>query len=305
MRSTIRSVVGPARVAAAAALLLSAHVATAQEEIDGDLTVFKVSAHRAGSPAGPDVLQYRISWPDGTKVDFTLGDQPKSADAGPPPIRLSEYNSTRLVIYTDPTYYIVNARTGELVDRFGAYKSQISPDGRYIVYERETSNGVLLTDAVYLLYDLARPPSENRMSNSGAVDAGIAVYPTENRTEGAYTVPRDLTTAHERMSPFVWLTPTAVAVVDRVANDVTVVFVDLAEGSSRMKVLESRVDPSSILNSSDSRLQSPGSPLARFLRVDSMALLTNTPQEVTVHLFFSSNFRYIFKTLDWNVTFRR
>src|SRR6476646_4280627 len=126
-------------VVVVAGLLASPASAAAQNnvEIDQDLGPFRVVGSRPAPPAPADVLQYRITWKDGTVVNFKLEDQPARDYRGGSPVRLYAFGSNRLVISNDDRsfeFQVVDSRTGQLVDSFAGFSAEPSPDGRFIVY---------------------------------------------------------------------------------------------------------------------------------------------------------------------------
>jgi hypothetical protein len=230
-------------VAFACACVLWAFPGHAQE-IRKDFGAFVITAHRPGAPAPDDLLRYHIRWTDGSEVDFGLYDQPLAAQ----PL-IQTYGSSRLLIRTEKQCFVINLRTGDVVDQFFGFDSSVSPDGRHIGHERSMPNGALVDDSVYLVYDLERTPAENRMVPFGLqVDAGFAVYPSENVNARQSRLNPDERHAHHRLSPLRWISPSRLLFVDSLASSIELVAVDVSNGIDKPQVATTPVDLRPFIN---------------------------------------------------------
>ena len=79
----------------------------------------------------------------------------------------------------------------ELIDSFLCWYKTVSPSGRWLAYTWRYNRWAhdLYSD-ILLLYDLKRPPTENRVTGSmgrGGENVGVPVYPPENASPRNYT----------------------------------------------------------------------------------------------------------------------
>jgi hypothetical protein len=146
------------------------------------------------------------------------------------------YLQSRLVLISQysPTLVIVlDIPTATVADRFLAERPVVSPNSRYIAYTKPVGRLARVdTGAVYLVYDLAKDSTGNRMTNPDPGDeelhVGVAVYPAWNRDARSYSGSYDAQGGRTlRKSPLRWVSSDAFAFLHQSENSVSVVLVTL------------------------------------------------------------------------------
>lgn len=152
---------------------------------------------------------------------------------------------------------IVDAHTGSVVDEMMVDVAVPSPSGRFLALFPATPRWADPMGALWLVYDTAMLPLQNRMPEArtrGAAElhGGWAVYPPENIARQTYDVPlysyyedarrpdaATLRAIHARASPYYWLDDSTLAFVDFVDNQYVAVVIDVSPGveSSRRVVI--------------------------------------------------------------------
>ena len=214
-----------------------------------------------------------------TRVDFSLG-RIASLDT----LAVVPYQTTRLIFVGDHQIFLFDPSTGVEIDSFMSFDAAVSPDGRFIAMERMIPlHGGDLGDAVYLVYDVSKSPSLNRVGNFARDDAGTPIYPQENRVAGRYRLD-EITpvTAHTKLSPLVWVTPRQFAFVDNLAAVTKAILVDLSPSALVPDIHEVALDPAEILNLA--RLPSTVTVPAELLRVDRIDVLSASPSSAVLRL---------------------
>lgn len=228
--------------------------------------------------------RFRIGWNDGTTVDLSL------QGVGPPEavrdVEIGSFGSNRLYVTFGGRYFIISPQTGQLIDDFETSGAEVSPDSRFIAYHSVIGYGNPDDSTIYLLYDLALSPRENRMGSvaGGSTErlspfaAGWALYPAENRTDHSYnTALADPALLHLPRSPFVWLNSRTLSFVDSSSGMIKAVLVVLGESAHNIAVQERGVELSAVLDYS--RLE-PGVPPARYITVTWIDLIVDQDRRI-------------------------
>jgi len=151
---------------------------------------------------------------------------------------------------------IVDLTSGSVIDFFYCHFPRVSKDGRYLAYVRFSPHFSPPSEwsYVYLVYDLALSPAENRLRRSEGFDdqvkVGIPVYPLENLQRGVYET--TLTTEAEvhllGSDGLFWLEDNVLAFVDRWRKVNRLVIVDVRSGVRQAKLQIKPIDTMAIVD---------------------------------------------------------
>jgi hypothetical protein len=96
---------------------------------------------------------------------------------------------------------IVDAMAGRPIDHMYANAPSVSPDGRYLLFERRNVRDEEdHVGSVLLLYVTAKLPADNRTTSANSfLDIGAPVYPDYFRASGVYAIPRGSTEGGGRL----------------------------------------------------------------------------------------------------------
>jgi hypothetical protein len=132
-----------------------------------------------------------------------------------PPYEITEVCALadgRLVIFGDAGYganlSLVDEAHSQYLDTFLAHYALMSPDRRWIVYEKFYPRSTELpSSSEYLLYDLAKSPADNRAPGAGLAentDMGAAIYPVGWKNESGDNIGAPENQQHGFIAPFFW-----------------------------------------------------------------------------------------------------
>ena len=264
--------IAAALIASLLGLATSASPASAQSDI---VRVFDEFTVRVG-PENDDSTLFNIEWPTGQVTTFTVPDvfDPRRLARD-----LGHYGNSRLVIRSNQRLVLVDTQSGAVVDRFLALRWKQSPSGRYLAIQRHTPNGVAFVDSVYSVYDLQRPPEQNRPANTESLNAGRIVYPPANVTAQSYSVASTPTEAHNLLSPLTWANASLLSLLDHHSGVVKLVLIDVSAGIDLAKKSEA------VLNLSEVLLPT-ATAQAPFLNVVSIETVSMSENDVSLRLVF-------------------
>jgi len=135
--------------------------------------------------------------------------------------------------YLDSDVYIINPAKDSLVDMFRAGASVISPNQRWIVFEKAAVRGVAASSQ-YMLYDLNKPPGENRPKGFGGVlEVGRVIFPPgyENFPGSNVDLPKEK--QHGGLSRFFWAPDSrSIVFVDESVDGIGVIWVRIDENGA-------------------------------------------------------------------------
>jgi hypothetical protein len=208
-----------------------------------DFGIFKVTANvvRVAVPGWSNErvdLDVHAKWTTGEDVHFRIED----FGFGVLPSNFRFFSDRRLLILGSGKFgdvAIVDPWTGEIIDHPEGCRVEVSPDARYLAIDRDCPNGQAWTDTVYLIYDVARSPAENRLQPSSmdggrrSFGLGIPVYPPENATSQKLHLALTEADAHQR----------AAGIGLRWASATQLVFVDYFQGKNYLAVVDLRDGP--------------------------------------------------------------
>jgi hypothetical protein len=144
---------------------------------------------------------------------------------------------------------IIDLRTGSSKSSFLAYAPSLSPDGRYIGFNKFVPpHGTYgpSTSAVVLVYDVMKSQQANRPPGSQGdpdIEAGLPVYPIENQRAKTYeSLARSDFDRHAIIGALSWSGPT-LHFVDRVNSIDYAVIVNLAGGAEQPLVSKRLIGP--------------------------------------------------------------
>jgi hypothetical protein len=164
----------------------------------------------------------------------------------------SVWNADKLVLIGGggTRILVIDRGTSAVVDTFYARKPSISPSGRQIAFARHHSERPDEPGEVYLLYDLAKTPDENRLVQGGSEDdrrwaSGLPIFPDWNRVNQSYLSMSSPPGYHRLYSPLTWY------------DDSTLFFVDIEDETHSFAVVvnlpaltsrRAEIDPRPLLN---------------------------------------------------------
>ena len=133
---------------------------------------------------------------------------------------------------------LIDAVRSSVVDDFLCYDPSVSPDGRFIAYEKfftEHEQPLFSQSAVYLVYQTRKSADDNRpklLGSDGPYAVGFPVYPRENAADRAYKplLSPASRSIHSRMSHIKWLTATKLTFRDRFKGSISQVTIDIGGG---------------------------------------------------------------------------
>jgi hypothetical protein len=114
---------------------------------------------------------------------------------------------------------VIDRAASAVVDTLYARKPSVSPSGRQIAFARHYPARPDEPGEVYLLYDLAKTPDENRLVQSGSEDdrrwaSGLPIFPEWNRVNQSYLSTSSPPGYHRLYSPLTWHGDSALFFVD-------------------------------------------------------------------------------------------
>jgi len=251
--------------------LFAASTTRAQALVDKRFPSFSATVESVDSS---EYFHFRVTWNDGTVVSFQIWGvtYPEGANR----IEMRAYGTERLYLFDSKWnhFFIVNPRTGALLDEIYTGAAEISPDFRFLAFTNPISYGNPDDSTAYLVYDMALSPADNRMGPAavgvtgllGPFNSGWAIYPAENRTEHSIPgTPANSESRHEERSPFSWLDSRTIAFVDYSNGVTTVVLAHIGSVAHQFQVQERVIEPTAVLDYSRVEL---GIPPAAYLRVE-------------------------------------
>ncbi len=171
------------------------------------------------------------------------------------------------------------------IDRFQSYETSISPDARFMAFEKFFPANYPGSPSLYLVYDVTVSPAANRMVNTGSdADAGWVLYPDQNRQQMTYDVSSsDDITSHLLRSPLTWIDNAHLAFIDYSARQTKAVLVTLGSGIASPLVFQQVLDVHSIV---DEAALEPTITPASIIFADSIeaGAITSGSVELIIHL---------------------
>lgn len=177
----------------------------------------------------------------GTAKTFTIDNETAQVD------EISIVNPSMAIVFgsvsgTLKSVNIINTEAGAVVDYFNCLFPKLSNDKRFLAYVKAAPRFSSPEDwsYVYLVYDLAAQPAQNRLSGDveDRMSVGIPVYPANNIKGKVYTTSvKGESRAHILASDgFFWINKSLLAFVDRFKKVNRLVLVDLTQGIDQVKV---------------------------------------------------------------------
>jgi len=190
----------------------------------------------------------------GTETQFTIQNQTSQIDS------LYLVNQSRAVVFgsvdgTTRVVTIVDVTTGSVIDSFYCYFPTLSKTGQFIAYVKSIPrfSPLLNRSYVYLVYDLASSPENNRLLNSeksDEVNVGTPVYPRENfqRSDYSSQVSTEQQIHSLASNGLFWLDENRLALVDRSNGTNSLIVVEMSKEGLRPKILAESIDDEAIID---------------------------------------------------------
>jgi hypothetical protein len=144
----------------------------------------------------------------------------------------------RLFVYQVPHIVIIDIQKAAVVDNFPAYHPSVSPDGKWIVYQKYYPRSTELpASSVYMRYDLSKTAAGNRplgmddQSLSGLdFNVGTTIYPAVLKDEDGDNVGLVKKQRHQMRQGFFWSSDSkAVVFIDEIQRKEFVVMIQFGE----------------------------------------------------------------------------
>jgi len=220
-------------------------------------------------------LSLHVGSANGHTSDYVLGDM-----ADPEHVTFELYDPGRLWVFDSSHVFLIDPAAERPIDEFMVHSRSLSPDRRYMAFERGIPNGAAIADSVCLVYDAEQPPIANSMDAELGIFRGLAVYPRENRQTQRYYAADSSRDAHRFVSPMTWISSTQFAFVDLFQNRASVVLVDVTSGLRAPRMTETPVDAETVVDEATlPRYLTPASALF----ISSIQMMS-TDQQVTLRL---------------------
>lgn len=207
-------------------------------------------------PCSPDMTEFpgKVTSSRYDRIEFSLNDSRSFTIEFGRPRQACRLPGQRILLLGDAggrdTVVVVNLASGTLDDVFRAYSPAISPNRRWVIFRRfYPLQGVPDPSDQYMLYDLRKPSSENRVTDAVGLGApGVEIYPVEDKFFSNVEVPDE--EKHEYRSPFFWSADSkAVLFADLYQNKTDLILVTLEDNRHTALVLP--VDPLKLCRESE------------------------------------------------------
>ena len=183
--------------------------------------------------------------------------------------------------------HIINLRSGREIEELETSYPSVSPDGRYLLFERvnrrfeEDQVG-----SVLLMYDVNKASAENRTRAADSrrlyQDTGIPVFPDYFRFQGVYTIPEDSVEGGGELiskNP-VWADATRAVFGYRRNSKVSLVMLTLNEAGQMVQSSERPIDAVQYMKAD------PDAPASDRMRIENIAVTSVSNSTVSVRLTF-------------------